>query len=130
MLHDQAVALLKEFVETDIRPIDTLALVTLAYVKVVGLDLNAEPELEQSIPGLLTSETEVRADFAFVLKHSAGVRRVCLRLGGETILAVEDLDPVTLEFCGERIIMPIEADDGAAAETTLDKAIALFRSDI
>lgn len=116
---------LQEFVDVKIAPIDTLAQITLVYIKQIGLELTASVELQQGFTGLGDGE-KLGGEYAFILVYTGGKRKVSMRTGEDWMFVVEELNPETSEVDKVRVSASLSDDDPDSLFATL---IEQFKAD-
>lgn len=118
MNHRQYIEELQEFVDVKIAPIDTLAQITLVYIKQTGLELTAAAKLQQGFTGFGGGE-KLGGEYAFALLYSGGKRKVSMRTGEVWMLVVEELNPATDEVDKVRMSASLSDDDPDSLFATL-----------
>ena len=120
-VHQDAVASLLKATQIQATKARLAAVFALIYVSKAPLQLIDEPQLSESMDGIVSRTQEninLGWDFetAFLLYHANGNTKVALRSSHADMIAIrykiviEDIDPISGSPLGERASIPLEID--------------------
>lgn len=95
MDHNDAIRVLQEFVDQNVKQVAFVANFALLHVKQSGIILCARPELVQRLLGWDCKDDGFGGEFSLYLRHSRGLRKVALRMHDPLELVVQEIDEAT-----------------------------------
>ncbi|MEP3276830.1 MAG: hypothetical protein ABJN26_16005 [Stappiaceae bacterium] len=126
---DKAIEELKEFANTDVRPVNMLADLVIQFLDGSSVTLTTPPKLQQFLHSPSHAYgSGTSPEFAFDLVHTSGKRRVSLRMSDDIELVISDLDPSNDEILEECFKSQFDLEDQTASVKMIKQAKAVFQA--